>query len=419
LSKTLCKKKYINNNSLLLTTDGVRIHLSVKAILLFLLVINVFIAPLQALAGDADESEPVFLLQDTIKSLDLDVLEEYKDNIDEEISNYMDRKSVKEWLIDFTRGEWNFDLKEVGTNTIRFFFKEIIANSSLLGKLLILSVLAALLINLQTAFSSGVAQISYLACFLALCAIALGSFKIVLGIGQQTIENMVSFMVGMLPQMLVLTAGLGNVNASVMLFPILMTAATAFANGIKSIVFPLIILSAILNLVNHMSESIKVERMAKFIGQMAQISLGFFLCLFVGIVTLRALYASVLDQVALRTTKFITDNTIPVVGKMLSDTIEVVAGYVVMIKQALGVFGVLIILGIIITPLIKIAAISIIYKIAAAIVEPLGDSRTAAFLEIMSTHLLLMLAAVASVGLMFFIMIAIVAGMSNHLGMLH
>lgn len=371
-----------------------------------------FPGPVQAV------EEPAFSWQDTAETLDLQVLEEYKNHIDGEITTYMDSKSVREWLSDFIGGEWEFSFEELTRNVGRFFFKEILANSHLLGKLLLLSVLAALLVNLQTAFSSGVARISHLACFMALSAIALGSFRLVLQIGQQTIDQMVSFMMGMLPQMLVLVAGLGNVHTAATLFPVLMTTCTAFANAMQNIVFPLIIMSAVLNLINHLSDGLKVEKMAKFFGQMAQLSLGFFLTLFVGILTLRALYSSVMDKVALRTTKFVTDNAIPVVGKMFSDTIEVAAGYVVMIKQALGIFGVIIILGMVIFPLVKIAAIALIYKVAAAVAEPLGDAKTAAILETMSTHLFLMLAAVAAVALMFFIMIAMVAGMANHLSAL-
>lgn len=388
---------------------------AIKFLVMFLMIFT-FLQTDKALAVENDTE--VFSWQDTMKNLDLELMDEFKDNIDEELVPSLQNKSIKEWLIDFIKGDWEFNFKELSENLLRFLFKEILTNSSLLGKLIILSVVTALLINLQTAFSAGVAKISYMACFMALCALALGSFKVVLEIGQQTIDNMVTFMMGILPQMLVLVAGLGNVNSSVMLFPLLMTTATAFANGIKTIVFPLIIMSAILNLLNHLSETIKVERMAKFFGQVAQITLGFFLTIFVGVVTLRALYASVLDKVALRTTRFVTDNAVPIVGKMLGDTIEVAAGYVMMLKQALGIFGVLIILGIIVFPLLKIAAIAIIYKVVAAIVEPLGDAKTAAVLEIMSNHLFLMLAATASVGLMFFIMIAILAGMSNNLIML-
>ncbi|MGI5879234.1 MAG: stage III sporulation protein AE [Syntrophomonadaceae bacterium] len=364
---------------------------------------------------EAAEDEDISLLPQVIEKIDLGTMEDFKQQIDGEVSNYINHKSVKEWLLDFISGNWQLDTGEIMQNMGKYFWGEVSANFNLLGKLLVLSVLSALLINLPGAFSSGVSRIAQMACFMALTAIALGSFRLVLGIGQQTIDQMTSFMLGMLPQMLVLVAGLGNINASMMLFPVLMTTATAFATAMKTIVFPLIILSAILNLANQISGTIKVERLAKFFGQMAQLSLGFILTVFVGILTLRSLYASVMDKVALRTTRFVTDNAIPLVGKMFSDTIEVTAGYVVMLKQALGIFGVIIILGIILFPLIKIAVIALIYKVAAAIAEPLGDGRTAAILETMSTHLFMMLAAVTAVGLMFFIMIAIVVGTTNHL----
>lgn len=366
----------------------------------------------------AAQSAETFSMQDAMKHLDVEALDSYKNSLDEEVASYLEVGSLRDWLGEFAKGNWKLDIKELGTNLIRLLFKEIVANSGLLSKLIILSVIAALLLNLQNAFAGSVSKISYLACFLALSAIALGSFKIVLGIGRETIDNMVTFMTAMLPQMMVLVAGLGGINSSVMLFPLLMSAATFCAGAIKNVVFPLIMLAAILSLVNQMSETVKVERLAKVMGQFAQITLGFFLTIFVGFATLRALYASVLDKVTLRTTRFITDNAVPLVGKMLSDTIDVAAGYVVMLKHAVSIYGVLMIFGMIMMPLIKITAIVIIYKIAAAVVEPMGDSRTATVLDSMSAYLGMMLAATAAVSLMFFFMIAIIAGMSNGLGML-
>ena len=382
-----------------------------------ILLVLLFMGPLPLMAAEDSSAGNPHLLQDTLTEIDFTLLEEYKHNLDAEISRYLDNKSLKEWLVDFQRGDWKFDIKEISADIIKYFFKEITANSGLLGKLLILSVVTALISNLQISFSSGIARISYLACFLALSAMAVSSFKIVLQIGQQTLDNMVTFMMAMLPQMLMLVAALGNINSAAMLFPLLMTTATAFANAVKNIVFPLIILSAVLSVASQMSDTVKVERLTKLFGQLAQLSLGLFLTIFVGLITLRSLYASALDKIALRTTKFITDNTIPVVGKMLSDTIEVAAGYIVMIKQALGIFGVIIILGILIFPLLKIAAIALIYKFTAAVAEPMGDGKTAAVLESMGNHLMLMLAAVASAGMMFFVMIAIVVAMTSHYGM--
>ncbi len=207
---------------------------------------------------EAAEDEDISLLPQVIEKIDLGTMEDFKQQIDGEVSNYINHKSVKEWLLDFISGNWQLDTGEIMQNMGKYFWGEVSANFNLLGKLLVLSVLSALLINLPGAFSSGVSRIAQMACFMALTAIALGSFRLVLGIGQQTIDQMTSFMLGMLPQMLVLVAGLGNINASMMLFPVLMTTATAFATAMKTIVFPLIILSAILNLANQISGTIKV-----------------------------------------------------------------------------------------------------------------------------------------------------------------
>ncbi len=385
-----------------------------RYIILAIIMLAILAFPVTGLAiEDSEEEVAAFSMDDAMKAVDFEALEQYKDSIDEEIDDYLQGKSVKDWFVAFVKGEWRFDLGDIMQGMLRYLFGEVQANYGLLGKILVLSVISALLLNLQNSFSSSVTGISYMACFLAISAIALGSFKLVLDIGHHTIDNMVTFMMAILPQMLVLSAAMGNINSSAMLFPLLSTAATAFATAIKNIVFPLIILSAILHLINNMSSSLKVEKMAKFFTQIAQMSLAFFLTIFVGVLTLRALYASVLDKVALRTTKFVTDNAIPLVGKMFSDTIEVAAGYMVMLKQGLGIYGALIVFLTVLYPLLKIVAIARIYKVSAAVAEPLGDARTAAVLEIMSTHIFLMLAAVAAVALMFFIMIAIVVGMSN------
>lgn len=364
------------------------------------------------------EARPAFSFQEALEKLNLEEMEEYRQKIDGELGRYLTNRPVSQWFIDFIKGDWKVNGGEMGHYLLQRFMGEFLANTSLLGKLLLLCVLAALLVNLQTSFAAGVGRISYWVCFLALAALALGSFRVVIEVGHETIDNMSGFMMAMLPQMLLLTAGLGNVNSSVMLFPVLMSAATAFADAIKNIVFPLIIMSAVLSIVNHLSDGLKVERMARFFRQAAQITLGFFLTLFAGILTLRSVYASVLDKVTLRSAKFVTDNAIPVVGKIFSDTVEVAAGYVVMLKQVLGIFGVMVIICLILLPLLKIAAIGLIYRFSSMLAEPLGDGKTAAILESMSTHLFLMLAAVAAVGLMFLIMIAIIAGMSNGFAML-
>ncbi len=372
-------------------------------------------ALVQAL-GSEDREIPVMGVAEGLEQLDLGPLEEYKQRVDSEIHDYMEGISLKRWIIDFVQGKWELNFGDIVQRLVQLLLKEVVVNSGLLAKLLVLCVLSALLVKLQTSFSNQVAQIAQLACYLALITLAVASFKTALAVGQDTISNMAGFMIAMLPQMLVLTAGLGNLNSAAMLFPLVMTGSTFFAHVIQGVVFPLILISAVVSIINHMSVSISLQRLGKFFTQLAVVALGFSLTIFVGFITMRALYAAVLDKLALRATRFVSDNALPIIGKMFSDTIEVTAGYVLMLKQALGVWAVLIILGMIFLPVVKLGAIALIYKVVAALAEPLGDARTGAVLESMSQHLFLLLAAVLVVALMFFIMIAIVVGLSRGWG---
>jgi S-DNA-T family DNA segregation ATPase FtsK/SpoIIIE len=118
-------------------------------------------------AADDGSDEAVFSLQNSIESLDMEFLDGYKKQLDSEMASYLEGNTVQEWISNFIKGEWDFDLKNLGGDLLRLLFREVVANTGLLAKLLILAVISALLINLQSAFSSDVARISYLACFLA------------------------------------------------------------------------------------------------------------------------------------------------------------------------------------------------------------------------------------------------------------
>ena len=339
-------------------------------------------------------------------------MEQFKNNIEGEISGYLENRSVREWLKDFMTGQWEFNPKEIAKNLWRYFLREVLANGQLLGKILVLAVISALLVNLQSSFDQGVAKISSMACFLAISAIALGSFKYVIQIGQTTVDSMTHFMSAVLPQMMVLVTGLGHIHTATAIFPIMMAACTAFARGIGLIVFQMIALSAILNLANQLTDTIQLERLGKLLYTLAEIIMGLMLTFY------RHPYPSFHIWFSHGCPHFedrqVCDRYFfPVIGGYLSDALETAAGYVVLLKQAVGILGLLTIFGIFVFPILKIGVIALIYKVSAALVEPLGDKRISQVLEIMGNHLFLALASVAAVGLMFFILVAILVSTGN------
>ena len=130
---------------------------------------------------------------------------------------------------------------------------------------------------------------------------------------------------------------------------------------------------------------------------------------FIGVITLRSIAARTIDEVTIKTAKFAVDNFIPVVGKCLSDAISTVAGYSLLLKNAISGLGLVIILIIVILPIIKLLIMAFLYKVTAALIEPISDSRIVDCINSVGDSIILLMSCVISVSIMFFIMVAIVA----------
>jgi stage III sporulation protein AE len=297
---------------------------------------------------------------------------------------------------------------------LRYLLREIWANSSLLGELIVLAVVCAVLQNLQVAFArAATAQLAYAVTFLVLIVLALGSFTVAVNAGQDAIDRMVSFVQAILPVLLTLMVAVGGIGTAAILHPVITVTLGILGTLIKDIVFPLVYFAAVLGVVNQISERLQVSRLAELLRSISVICLGLFLTIFTGVLSVQGISRSVADGVALRTTKFVTGAFIPVVGKYLSDAVEAVVGSSLLLKTAVGLAGVIGLLAIAIFPAIKIIAMVLIYRLAAALVQPFGDARIASALQDMGNSITLIFAAVAAVGLMFFIAITIIVGLGN------
>ena len=140
---------------------------------------------------------------------------------------------------------------------------------------------------------------------------------------------------------------------------------------------------------------------------------GISMTVFIGILTVQGAAGTVADAVGLRTAKYMTGAFVPVVGKILSDAVETVAGASIILKNSIYLSGVFLLLLLILFPLLKLAAIALIYKLSAALVEPLGESELGSCINVMGNSLVLVLAALASVGIIFFLAVTALVGAGN------
>lgn len=305
----------------------------------------------------------------------------------------------------------SFNWNNLWHSLVNKLFKECATNLHLLGKLLFLAVLCVMLQNLQNSFNqSGISLLAYSLCYIFLAVIALTAFYNALMLARETVGYMVGFMEALLPLMITLLTGVGAITSAALFTPLMLFVVGSVSIVVKDVVLPLLLLTASLEFVNYLTDKYHLNNLAGIIKQAAMIVLGFTLVVFVGVITIQGVAGSVADGITLRTAKYATATFVPVVGKMFADTVEVVMGASLLLKNAIGIFGVMAVLFICLFPLIKLFSLIVIIKIAGALIQPMGDEKMAKCLDVMGNNLLLVFACVLTVALMFFLVITMIIG---------
>lgn len=327
---------------------------------------------------------------------------------DNEIMNGLD---PKEYVYNYMKnGQGTLTAESVTRACMAYFFRELKATLKLMIGVLVITIISALLKNLQSAFASeGISGVAYYACFAILILLLSKSFIISVNLARDTIMRLTDFMAVLLPVLVLLLTTAGGITSAATMDPIVVAAVGLTPRIYVDFLIPLISLTFVLQFVSNLTGENKISKLCKLIKQVVLWSQGFVITIFIGIITVRSITTNTIDAVTLKTTKFAVDNFIPLVGKAFSDAITTVAGYSLLMKNAISSVGLIFVCIIVLYPIIKIIAMIFIYKLTAALVEPVGEKAIVDSVASAGDSLVMLLSCVLSVSMMFFIMVAMMA----------
>lgn len=381
-----------------------------KTIIMMIIFFLTLAYPLLAL--DTSTGEDIILQQ--LENLNLADLQREIQKINKEIENYLPELNLADLIKGVIRGEIEFSWAGLLRSLLRYLGKEVSANFSLLGQIIILTVISAVLSIFHQSFSSKtISNTANSLIFLVIAVLILQAFNLAIQIGIEAVDNMVSFMQALLPVLLSILVSLGALTSAAIFQPLTLLIITTLASLIKNIVFPLIFLSLVLNIVTKINLHFSLTRLAGFFKETGMTLLGLLMVIFVAGLLLQGGAAAITDSLTLRTAKYLTGTFIPVIGGIFSDALDLIISCSLIIKNALNFAGILIIIIIIAFPIIKILALVFVYKVSSAIVQPVADGRIVEILNDTGNSLIMIFLIVAAVSLMFFIVLAIIAGTGN------
>src|SRR5699024_11095113 len=224
---------------------------------------------------------------------------------------------------------------------------------------------------------------------------------------------MSSFMIGLIPLILGLMATFGNIVAVSFFHPIIIFLIHFIGVFISVFVLPILSFAVLLTIISSISEHYKVTNLANLLRTLALGSLGVLLTVFLGVMSVQGAASAIQDGVTMKTAKSITGNFIPVVGRTFTDAVDTILSATLLLKNSIGIIGLMIILFICLFPAIKILIVGLIYKLAAAILQPLGDGPIIHVLQTLSTYILYIFACLLAVSFMFLLAIVLIVAASN------
>ena len=297
---------------------------------------------------------------------------------------------------------------------IKILGNEVGSNIKILISILVIIVIHGILKSITDSLeNSNVSQIIYFVQYILIVTLIMSNFTEIIKLIKETANNLVGFINLLMPLLLTLMVYTGNITTSSVLEPIVLFISNFIGNIIVDALIPIVLIIVVFSIISKISDRVQVEKISKFLKSGVVWFLGIVLTIFVGVVSLEGTLSSSVDGVTAKTAKAAVSSVIPVVGKVLGDVVDSVLGCGVILKNAVGVVGVIVIIGICILPVLKIATLSIMYSLASAVVQPVADDKIVKLLDEMSGVFKLLLAILCSLSVILIIGVTLVIKISN------
>lgn len=322
--------------------------------------------------------------------------------------------SINDLIKDIALGRKKINSHEIIGDVKYLLFKEIRYNYSLLIQLIVIAVLCGIIESLTNSFeNTSIGDIAYFTCYIAVVIIVFRNLLHILEIGKGAIDNMVRFMHVVFPSLLALVLATGGVTTATILQPAFMFIVGLVGTFLKSTMIPLIFLSTVLSIITNIDQGLSLTKLNSLVKSICTWILGITFTIFIGVMVIQGVMTTTFDGVSIRTTKYAIESFVPIVGGLFSKTVDTIIGCSMVVKNAVGVAGLLIIALICLIPCVKIFALLVTYKLSSALVELISDKRIANCLYDMSGIMSILLITVLGTAIVFFLTISIMIAAGN------
>ncbi len=316
---------------------------------------------------------------------------------------------VTQLIKDILSGEYSGGFADTFNMLINMLGTSVKGFIPLLVTLIAVSIIFSIVNGLTSGFmSKSTTEIIHFVCYSAIIVLLMTEVTFLISDSVKAIQNMAKFMEIIFPIMLTLVTALGGIATTATYSPMMTVLSVGVTKIISIIVLPCFIATMALSIVGFISKDIKLNKLTKFFKSAGEVIIGVVFGLFTTFITTNGISGAITDNISIKSAKFAISSYVPVLGGYLSDGLDLAVASVMLVKNAVGVGGVILMLSIILSPVIKILVFSLGLKLVAGIIEPIGNKRMSEIVYAISKNLTLLVIAMLGMAFMFFIMMILI-----------
>ncbi|MBQ7713213.1 MAG: stage III sporulation protein AE [Clostridia bacterium] len=309
-----------------------------------------------------------------VDSLDLSEFESYLSSLDAPSS--LSEQGIRGLIKDFVKGEIPLDVGGILSYLGQTALGALRGTLASLITVMIIAVMSSVLSGLTSGFvhkqTIEIVHYVFYALIVSLVMVKVG------GIVKECrafCEGVERTSESVFPPLITLMSALGGAVSSSVYKPQVAFFTAILSKVFGSVILPLFIASIAFCLIGNLSSQIKMDKIQSAIRYCSTLIVSAVFGLFMTYLTIAGITGGMVDGVGIKAAKFVLSGYVPILGGYLSQGFDLISAGCVLIKNSIGMIGILCVIFVIAKPILHVTIYSFALKIVASFVQPIGDKR--------------------------------------------
>ncbi len=321
------------------------------------------------------------------------------------IANNISLSAIVEGII---KGDGEYVFGQVVNAIKNTLVGELVSNRTLMLQIIIIVLLGSIFVSIAGSFGNAfITENGFYVTYLIITSIMLTSFSITLDMVSDSIEKILILVRIIVPVYALAMNFLGYMSTASGMYQLILLGVWLVQVVILKFIIPMIKFYVIISLVNNLNKEDSFSKLAKLIKNLVSWLLKTIVVFVAGLNIIKSLIEPQIDAMGRNTVNRII-SALPG-GGITSVLAGTFIGAGAVVKNSIGIAGIIIILILVLIPVVKTFILMFAVRITSVIIQPVGEKRYVEGVESLANGMSLLLQTIFSSVALFMLTIAIMA----------